>query len=340
MERKMWTMWLRYLLMIVGAVAMATLAPASSMAQAKKKHPAVQIITGPPAGAWYPSGATLAEMANALYDGQPISVITGPGGVGNPAHTAAGKSGLGISYGPFLVLAKKGSNDLYKDPAPTLCAIGASSPNFLHVIMDAKYGIDTIEKLKQAKTPLKIATGAMGSTEQFVLKEILAFYGVTFKEIDGWGGRVDMMGTGERVDAWNNRQVDVVNSMILYPTAAWIEMMTTRKAHLISFSDKVRDQLAKDWGFQKLSIPGGVYPNTPNEVKTVALPFVVYADTRAVSQEMIYDITKAWAEGKDRMVKGHASHKEWVPEKMMADGLGIEPCDATKRYFKERGWKS
>ena len=334
------TIWLRFLLMAVAAVGMATLMPASGMAQAKKKHPAVQIITGPPAGTWYPSGAAIAEMVNALYDGQPISVITGPGGVGNPAHTAAGKSGLGISYGPFLVLAKKGNNDLYKDPAPTLCSIGSAPPNLLQMLLDAKYPADTIEKLKQTKTPLKIATGATGSTEAFAMQQILALVGVTFKDVESWGGRVDLMGTGERVDAWNNRQVDVVNSMLQHPHAGYIEMMTTRKAHLVSLSDKIRDQLAKDWGFQKLSIPGGEYPNTPNEVKTVGLPFVVYADTRAVSQEMIYDITKLWAEGKDRMIKAHVSHKEWEPATMMPDGLGIETCDATKRYFKERGWKS
>ncbi len=326
---------LRFLVLAVATIGVAALVSASASAQLKK-HPSVRMISGTPTGTWFPSAAAIAEMTNSLYEGQSISVITGAGGVGNPAHTAAGKSGLGISYGPFLALAKKGEAP-YKSPAPTLCAIGAAPPNLLHMIMDAKYSMNTFEVLKAEKTPLRIATGATGSTEQFVMKAILKEFGVSVEDIEGWGGRVDFMRTSERVDSWKNRQVDVVNSMMQPPHSGWIEMMNVRKSHLIALPEKVRDALAKKWGFQKLSIPGGLYPNHPNDVKVIGLPFVVYADTRAVSQEMAYDMTKAWAEGKDRMVKAHAAHKNWIPADM-GKGLGIAPCEGAARYYKERGW--
>jgi|SaaInl4_135m_RNA_FD_contig_111_226460_length_1302_multi_7_in_0_out_0_1 uncharacterized protein len=326
----------RFFIFAIAAIGVVALVPTQSMAQSKK-HPSVRFVSGTPTGTWFPSAAAIAEMANAKYDGQPISVITGAGGVGNPAHTGAGKSGLGISYGPFLALAKRGE-ELYKTATPTLCAIGAAPPNLLHMIMDAKFSMDTFANLKSNKTPLKIATGATGSTEQFVVKAILKEFGVTFKDIEGWGGRVDFMRTGERVNSWKNRQVDVVNSMMQPPHSGWIEMMTVRKSRLLALPEKVRDALAKKWGFQKLVIPGGLYPNHPDDVKVIGLPFVVYADTRAVSQELIYDLTAGWATGKDRMVKAHAAHKKWTPSEM-GKGLGIAPCEATARYYKEQGWK-
>ena len=327
--------FLRFMIFTIAAVGVVALVPSQGVAQ-MKKHPNVKFVSGTPTGTWFPSAAAIAEMTNAMYDGQPISVITGAGGVGNPAHTGAGKSGLGISYGPFLALAKKGK-ELYKSASPTLCAIGSAPPNLLHMIMDAKYSVDTLEKLKMTKTPIKIATGATGSTEQFVLGQILKQFGVTFKDIESWGGRADFMRTGERVNSWKNRQVDLVNSMMQPPHAGWIEMMTVRKAHLVALPEKVRDALAKEWGFLKLDIPGGLYPNHPKDVKVVGLAFVVYADTRAVSEDLIYDMTKAWATGKDRMVKAHAAHKKWNPPDM-GKGLGIPPCNGTARYYKERGW--
>ena len=329
------TRFIRFMIFTIAAVGVVAMAPTQGVAQ-MKKHPNVKMISGTPTGTWFPSAAAIAEMTNSKYDGQPISVITGAGGVGNPAHTGAGKSGLGISYGPFLALAKKGEQ-LYKTATPSLCAIGSAPPNLLHMIMDAKYSVDTLKNLKTTKTPIRIATGATGSTEQFVLGQILKQFGVTFKDIESWGGRADFMNTGGRVDAWNNRQVDLVNSVMQPPHAGWIEMMTTRKSHLISLPEGVRTELNKQWGFLKLDIPGGMYPNHPKDVNTVGLAFVVYADTRAVSQNLIYDITKSWAEGKDRMVKAHAAHKKWEPSKM-GGGLGIAPCEATARYYKERGW--
>jgi TRAP transporter TAXI family solute receptor len=321
----------------VAAVGMTVIAPTSGMAQAKK-HPAIQIITGPPAGTWYPAGAAFAELVNKSYDGNPLSVITGPGGVGNVSHTAAGKSGMGISYGPFLALAVKGNNEMYKDPAPSLCAIGSAPPNMLHMLVDSKYPPNVLEDLKAKKIPLKIATGANGSTEAFAMDEVLKLYGLTFKDIGSFGGRVDLMGTGERVDAWNNRQADVVNSMLQPPHAGYTEMMKTRPSHLISFSDKVRDQLGKDWGFVKADLPAGMYPDQKEPVKTVALSFVVYADAKAVNQELIYDFTKAWAENKPRMVQAHVSFKDWVPEDM-GSGLGIAACEGAARFYKEKNWK-
>ena len=48
---------------------------------AMKKHKLVQFTSGSPTGGWFPVASAMSELKNAKYDGHPISVVTGAGGV-------------------------------------------------------------------------------------------------------------------------------------------------------------------------------------------------------------------------------------------------------------------
>lgn len=327
---------LRTTVLAVAAVGVAVLAGDPAWAQAKKHKP-VQFITGSATATWFATGAVVAELTNAKYEGQPVSVVPGPGGVGNPAIVGGGQSEIGISYGPFLVLAINGDKDMFKGKAyPELRAIAAGTGNKLHLVLDPESKISDLSQIKTAKPKLRVATGPRGSTELFSIEEVLNAYGVTRKDIEGWGGRFDLVGSSERADAWNNRQADLVNFFINNPASAVVELMSGRKATLVSLDKPVRESLIKKWGFMELTIPANDYPNQPEPVQTIGLPFVIFATTR-LDADMVYDMTKAIAENKERMIKGHSAFKDWKPEDM-PNGLGIKLHDGAARYYKERGW--
>ncbi len=326
----------RFFVFAVAALGLAAVLPASGWAQGKK-HDMLQFTTGSPTGTWFPTGAIIAELTNAKYDGQPISVVPGAGGVGNPARVGTGHSDLGISYGPFLKLAQQGKNEMYEKAGwPELRAIASMTPNKFHLILDSSMGVAGLSQLKTDKPKLRVATGPVGSTELFSMTEVLKEYGVSFEDIESWGGRVDRLGSSGRANAWNNRQVDLVNYFINNPASAVIQLMSGRKAQLVSLEKRVRDALIEKWGFLNFTIPANDYPNQPADVHTIGLPFVVFASTR-LDADIVYDLTKAVAENRDRMVQAHAAFKGWQPENM-PKGLGIQIHEGAIRYYKERGW--
>ena len=322
----------------LAAVAVDVRRPDASCG-ANQDHAAVEFITGSATGTWFSTGAMIAELTNANYSGQPISVVPGAGGVGNPLAVASGQSDIGISYAPFLKLAIEGGNEMYPDAGhPELRAIFAGTSNKLHIVLDPDSNVSELAEIAKLKPPLRVATGPRGSTELFSMQETLAEFGVTREDILSWGGRYDLVGSSERADAWNNHQADLVNFFINNPASAVIELMSGRNAKLISLSDKVRDDLATKWGFQKLTIPANDYPNQPEPVQTVGLPFVVFASTN-LDDDLVYNLTKAVAENSERMGESHSAFKEWNPVDM-AKGLGIELHQGAKRYYAERGWST
>ncbi len=328
------TRTLRFLAFTIIAFSVVLFAHSGAFA-AMKKHGPLVFSSGSPTGTWFPTAAGIAEMTNALYDGQPISVIPGAGGVGNPKRVGTGQADIGFSYGPFLKLAVTGGNEMYKDAMPKLRAIAAMTPNKLHLVMDTSKLID-LAQLPNLKTKLRVGTGPVGSTELFSLTELFKFYGFSFNDIESWGGRVDRMNTGGRTDAWKNRQLDIAQFFINNPASRVIELMSGRPSVLVSLKDDAREALGKKWGFLKFTIPANQYPSQDKPVETIGIPFVAFATTD-LSADMAYDMAKSIAENHKRMIASHSAFKGWKPEDM-PKGLGIEIHEGAARYYKERGW--
>lgn len=302
----------------------------------EQQHDQVQFISGSPTGSWFPVASQAAELTNAMYEGQPISVIPGAGGVGNPLRVGTGQSDIGISYGPFLKLAQEGDNDLYQEAFPQLRAICGMTANKLHLVMDAEAMTD-LAGLAEEKPQIRVGTGPKGSTELFTMSEVLAQYGVTFEDVESWGGRVDQLNTAGRTDAWQNRQLDLVNFFINNPAANVIELMSGREnSVIVDIDDEVADALVEKWGLIKFEIPAGQYPNQDEAVQTVGMPYVYFA-TANLDADFVYDMTKAIAENQEKLAATHAAFEDWRPEDM-PEGLGIELHEGAARYYRERGW--
>lgn len=322
---------------LLGAAVGSLVALTAGTSAAQMKHDQVQFISGSPTGSWFPVASMAAELTNKAYEGQPVSVIPGAGGVGNPLRVGTGQSDLGISYGPFLKLAQEGNNDLYKEAFPKLRAICGMTANKLHIVADLGSDAGDLGALAQAKPGIRVGTGPTGSTELFSLTEVLKLYDVSFDDVKEWGGRVDLLNTAGRTDAWSNRQLDLVNFFINNPASSVIELMAARDgSKLLSIDDAKRDALVEKWGMIKFEIPPGQYPHQDAAVQTVGMPYV-YFTTTDLDADFVYNMTKAIAENQPQLAKTHAAFEAWNPENMHK-GLGIELHEGAKRYYRERGW--
>lgn len=320
---------------IVGAgVTLALSIAIGGATQAQERIDGVEFISGSPTGGWFPVASMVAEIVNQNYEGQPTSVVPGAGGVGNPLRVGTGQSDIGISYGPFLKLAREGGNDLYKEAFPELRAIAGMTANALHVVTT---GDTTFENIAANKPSMAVATGPTGSTELFALGEVLGAYGITYDDIEDWGGSVQLLNTSGRSDGWSNRQFDLVNFFINPPAAQVVQLMSNRPdSRIMTISDDAVQGLMDDWGMLSVTIPAGTYPNQDQDVKTVGMPYVYFATTN-LDDDFVYNLTKAIAENKERLVATHASFGAWEAEGMPV-GLGIPLHPGAERYYKERGW--
>ena len=82
------------------------------------------------------------------------------------------------------------------------------------------------------------------------------------------------------------------------PASSVTESLVTRSdGHLFSLDDEVIEKLVNENGFSAYTIPAGTYEGQTEDIKTVALPIVIFT-TEDADEEMIYNLTKSIYENK------------------------------------------
>ena len=308
---------------------------ATTYAADKVNVPTLVFASGAVGGTWHPIASAIVEKAHGNMIGRPITVRPGSGGKGNPELVSKGIADLGISYGPFLILAAEGKEP-YTQKFDNLRAIMGLVINDEYFLVDPQYDLLTFDDIIEKKMKLKVGTGMPGSGDRFLIELILKSHGISFEDTEKWGMKWDLSGTTARINAWKDRHIDVFNSFILTPASAVSQAAHARKGKFVGLSEKTRNYLVNEWGYLDSSIPANIYPNQPDEIQTVSLPFMIFT-REDVPEDAVYLLTKAAAENKDFIASAVKAVENWNPENMWK-GLGVALHPGAERYYKERGW--
>ncbi len=328
------------------ALATAMVAGASTGAFAQEgscpadlgQHEPLLMVTGTPTGTWFPTGTAIAELTNANYQGEPVGVQVGSGAIGNVMSVGTGRSELGLSYGPFLLMAQRGNNEINPgEPMEDLRAVLSLATNAFHVMRTNDAPFETFDELVEKEPRVFFGTGVPGASEHFAMSILLDHYGTSFEEIDDWGGAMIFGSMGERFEDWSNGKLDLYGTMSEPPYSQITRMFETTPSTLMSLDDEVIDYFTNEYGYGTYTIPANSYPGQTEDVQTVGVPYALF--TRAdIDEDIIYQMVKCVAENPERLAAAAYSYEEgWAPEDM-PENLGIELHEGAARYYRERGW--
>lgn len=293
------------------------------------------ISTGNVGGSWYAICSSIADWVNSRVEGYPVTAIPGSGGMGNPIRVSRTDADIGVTFSPFLVMARDGKKP-YEKKYPNLYAICSLTSNVHHFLVADNIEADTLEDVAKKKIGLKMASGFPGDANYIILNLIFEELGMSEQDIEEWGGELQRIGTSGRVDLWKDRHINALHTLTQVPDASVTEAMATRKGKLLGLSEPVRDILAEKFRFKKTVIPARTYPEQPDAVLSVKLAMVLFTH-RDVSEEAIYVFTRTMAENETRFRESYGNFKEWKAEDMIND-LGIDVHPGALKYYKERGW--
>lgn len=297
--------------------------------------PRTNLITGSTGGSWYSIGSAIAERTNLTFASHPITAVPGAGGISNPARVARMPGDLSMSFLPFLRAAYRGDPP-YQRPHDRLRHVATLVDNKLHVLVADRLGLASLRDIRTRQLAVKFGTGPPGSGEEFLLRQLLAFYEMTYDDVRRWGGRIDLLGTSERADAWRDYHVDVIVFMLNEPAAIISELLVARASQLWSVPPEAGGSVNERWGTTAARIASNIYPNQAQPLDTVALSAVIFG-TDDVSDEIAYSVARTIAENQRYLETVHPAFQDWQPTDMIASG-GVPYHRGAERYFRERGW--
>jgi len=312
-------------LIVAGAMALAI-----SPSAAEEKF--ITIGTGGQTGVYFVVGQSICRLVNrgtAEHNLKCTAPSTG-GSIANINAIAAGDMDMGVAQSDWQYHAYNGTSEFEGKKVDKLRAVFSVHGEPFTVIARADAGISSFDDLKGKR----VNVGNPGSGQLATMEVVLAAKGWTMGDFS----LASELKPAEQAAALGDNKVDAIIYTVGHPNGSIQEATSTVEAKLIPVTGEAIDKLVADNAFYaKATIPGGMYPGTPDDVDTfgVKATFVTSAD---VGDDVVYQVVKAVFDNFDRFKGLHPAFANLKEEDMIKDGLSAPLHPGAEKYYKERGW--
>lgn len=329
----------RRLGVIGAAVAMAGALAAAPAAVQGAEPQQLKMASFNVGGSWYIYATTIADLARkALPEGSTVEVLPYQGGVGNPILVNRGDADLALSFSALGNWAYTGKVT-YKEPHENIRALvgGLNTPHRLAVVAQAGLDIDSLADIDGK--PVHLVTVQVGGAGEALARMALEAYGMSYDDINSWGGSVTHTDLPVAIQRLRDGQADLFIHNVGYRQPDVMELALGTDLNFIPLGDEQMSAIVDKYGLEPgLAIQKGEFEGVDAAIVSVGYPTGVIANA-SLSDDAAYTITKAICEHPDVLAKAHASLKGFDPDKaFMATKNGNVPLHpGAERYYREKG---
>ena len=291
-----------------------------------RKAVQLRMATGGNTGTYFAFGAAFAKI---LTDKTkiPISILSTGASKANIQLMNAGEVELAIVQNDVMDYAYRGVDLFIGEKTTSFLGVAGLYAETCQIVANPSAGIRTIADLKGKN----ISVGDAGSGTEFNARQILEVYGISFNDI----GKQNLS-FGASADALRDNKLDAFFCVAGAPTPAIIDLAAAGDIMILEIDDTRAAQLIRNYPFYtQFPIPAGSYKGQANTIKTVAVKATLIASPK-VSEETIYQLTKALFENKTQIAEAHDKGKE-LSTSYAVEGISIPFHPGAAKYFREAG---
>jgi len=148
---------------------------------------------------------------------------------------------------------------------------------------------------------------------------------------------VSHTGFSEMPDLIKDGHADVMAITGPYPAPVALDLQTSMPITVVSVpDDKIIEFLKRNKGYMKEVIPAGTYEGQKYDANTISTTSVVIV-SKDLPEDVVYKITKALFEGRQRLIEAHHRFDFITKENVLA---GLEDAyvhPGAMKYYKEIG---
>lgn len=285
------------------------------------------IGTGGTTGTYYTVGGTMGTVLNDVLELSNINVVSSGASKSNIFDLDDGIFDLAIVQNDCMDYAMNGTDLFEGEGAITsFSAIAGIYDETCQIITTP--GIKSVADL-EGKV---INVGDAGSGTEFNATQILAAFGLDIntdvKKVNG--------SFSDAANALKDGQIDAAFVSAGAPTTAVVDLALSNQIHVISIdTDEVEDLIDMYPFYTQTTIPAGTYNGVNGDAETVSVRATLVA-SNDLSEDVVYELTKALFENKDRLEASNAKFAELDPEKAV-QGISVPFHPGAEKYFREIG---
>lgn len=232
--------------------------------------------------------------------------------------------------------------DIDYEQATEYSLVMPSSARTIHFFARGDTGLSSIQQIVDEKRQLTWGIGAGGST--LVVDKLLAYYGVSWEEAEGWGMRRETlyMTSPDGAEALQSGRVDIGVSWTSPPCPAY--MGVTSGIKLLPIDDPGLVQLFNEMGFYETAVmPAGIYPFVIEDVPTVSETSHLVASPD-LPEDVVYYVLRALFNQKDYLAATITGFNSEMTAEAIANSWeisqisGIPFHPGAEKFYREQGW--
>ena len=285
------------------------------------------LATGGTGGTYYPFGGAIANIWNTKLDNMNVTAQATGASAENLRLINKGEAEYAIVQNDVMDYAYHGTDLFAGEKLSNVQTIGTLYPEVVQIAVSKASGIKSIHDFKGKR----ISVGDAGSGVEFNAKQILEGYGLTFDDI-----KKSNLSFKESAEGIQNGTLDGCFITAGVPNSALQELAFTAGLILIPVDGAEADSICEKYSFYtQTTIPGGTYKGTDEDTPALAIKATLAVSSK-LSEEVVYDMTKALFENLDELSRGHAKGKA-VSAQAAITGVSVPFHPGAKKYYKEIG---
>ncbi len=284
----------------------------------------LKMATGGTTGTYYAFSGTVSQVLQEKVSNLKFNVQSTGASKANIYLVSDGEADIGIVQNDVMYYAYKGTDLFDGEAVKGFSAMAGCYAEVCQIVCNSS--ITSIDQLKGKR----VSVGDVGSGCEFNARQILEAYGMTFDDIV-----VNNLGFNDSATALKDDKIDAFFCVAGAPTTAVVELATSNSINVLTVDDEHTDTLINKYPFYtKYDVPAGSYKGV-DKVQTVAV-VATYIVSDKLSEDLVYNMTKALFENKDQIAAAHPKGAELDPEYSVS-GISIPMHPGAEKYYKEIG---
>ncbi|MCX5465512.1 TAXI family TRAP transporter solute-binding subunit [Alcaligenes parafaecalis] len=310
------------------AMCAMLLSPLPASAQQKF----VSIGTGGVTGVYYAAGGAICRLVNKDRDADGVrcSVESTGGSVFNVNTIKAGELDLGVVQSDVGYNAYNGEGQ-FKDGGAykKLRSVFSIHPEPFTVLSRKEANVSKFDDFKGKR----FNVGNPGSGTRASMDQLLQAMGLD----NSFFSLASELRPDEHGPALCDGKIDGFIYGVGHPSANIQDPTTSCGAKLVPLTGPAVDKLVETYPYYaKVAIPGGLYPNNPDDVQTYGV-LATFVTSEDVPEESVYNVVKAVFDNFDDFKRLHPALANLKKEDMVKNGLSAPLHKGAEKYFKEKG---
>ena len=285
-----------------------------------------------PGGVWYMVMSGVTECLSRTYENSAVTVIPGEG-VSNLVRIANGESDIGLTHS--AIAAAVAGLDPFEETYDNVSAVASLYASQLQFIVTKASGITSFEQIRDNQMKVRISVDSQGSTGELAIRRVLNAYGITYEDIESWGGSVTYKSMGDSSDMYADGLIDGMNTLTLCPASPITEASMNTETVMLPIDPAICEQLAEEFGYGVDVIPKETYDFLTEDITTISSYTVIVVPKNAAEING-YALAKSIYEGMDYLKTVHVAMEKITPESLVTN-TGVELNTGAAKFWKEVG---